>query len=39
MDKNLIYWLLDKNGVVISDIFDYYKIFGFYEDLDVWEWK
>uniref|UniRef100_A0A7I4C204 IQ motif and ubiquitin-like domain-containing protein n=1 Tax=Physcomitrium patens TaxID=3218 RepID=A0A7I4C204_PHYPA len=39
MDKNPTYWSLDKNGVVISDTFDYYKIPGLYEDSDAWERK
>ena len=36
MDKNNTYWSLDKNGVVIDDIFDYARIPGPYEDSDAW---
>ena len=36
MDKNPTYWSLDKNGVVISNTFDYWKIPGPYEDSDAW---
>jgi len=36
MDKNLDFWSLDKNGVVISNAFDYWKIPGPYEDADAW---
>ena len=35
-DKNLTFWSLDKNGVVISSTFDYWKIPGPYEDSDAW---
>lgn len=36
MDKNPGFWSLDKNGVVISNTFDYWKIPGPYEDSDAW---
>lgn len=36
MDKNPGFWSLDKNGVVISSTFDYWKIPGPYEDSDAW---
>jgi len=36
MSKNSGFWSLDKNGVVISNIFDYWKIPGPYEDSDAW---
>lgn len=36
MEKNETYWSLDKNGVVIDDIFDYSRVPGPYEDSDEW---
>ena len=36
MDKNPTFRSLDKNGVLISNTFDYWKIPGPYEDSDAW---